>query len=166
MKFHQPVRKVLSMIHLPFHCQRIVEQWPELVSDWRRHFECIRECRDLYIYCCCLDNFRFTIHFEEKAVVCEKANISLRDKNLPDSKTSLQPFPSTAYTESLMEDRIYKTSRRHSWEIESIGGICIPVLDHPEVSIWLFQKVKIQVDHMLMGRYQTSEGSDFMSHSF
>lgn len=50
-----------------------------------------------------------------------------------------------------MEERIYKTSRRHSGEIESIGSICIPVLDNPEVSIWLFQQNEIQVDYMVMG---------------
>lgn len=55
----------------------------------KKVFECIEEGRDLYIYYCGLDIFRFTIHFEEEAVVCEKANISLGDKNLSDSETSL-----------------------------------------------------------------------------
>ena len=82
-------------------------------------------------------------------MVCEKANFSPGDRNLPDSKTSLQPFPGTAYIESLMEDGIYKTSRRHSGEIESIGGICIPVLDNPEVSIWLFQKDETYGDEQI-----------------
>lgn len=36
-------------------------------------------------------------------------------------------------------------------EVESIGGICIPVLGNLEVRICLFQKAGIQVDPMVMG---------------
>lgn len=103
------------------------------------------------------DSFRFTTHFEEKAVACEKANFSLENRNLPDRNIS-SVFPKLSLYRKLDEGGIYKTSRRHSGERGSIGGICIPVLGNPEVSICLFQKTGTQVDIMVTGRYQTPGG--------
>lgn len=104
------------------------------------------------------DSFRFTTHFEKKAVACEKANFSLENRNLPDRNIS-PAFPRPSLYRKLDEGGIYKTSRRHSGERGSIGGICIPVLGNPEVSICLFQKTGTQVDIMVTGRYQTPGGS-------
>lgn len=90
-------------------------------------------------------------------MACEKANFSLENRNLPDRNVS-SAFPKPCLYRKLDESRIYKTSRRHSGEIESIGGICIPVLGNPEVSICLFQKTETQEYTMVTGRYQTRVG--------
>lgn len=103
------------------------------------------------------DSFRFTTHFEEEAVACEKANVPLENRNPPDRNIS-PAFPKPCLYRKLDGGGIYKTLRRHSGEIESIGGICIPVLGNPEVSICLFQKTGTQEDTTVTARYQTRGG--------
>lgn len=90
-------------------------------------------------------------------MACEKANFSLENRNLPDRNIS-SAFPKPCLYRKLDEGGIYKTSRRHSGEIESIGVICIPVLGNPEVSIYLFQKTGTQEYTMVTGRYQPPWG--------
>lgn len=90
-------------------------------------------------------------------MACVKANFSLKNRNLPDRNVS-SAFPKPCLYRKLDEGRIYKTSRRHGGEIESIGGICIPVLGNPEVSICLFQKSGTQEYTIVTGRYQPPPG--------
>ena len=92
------------------------------------------------------------------AVVCEKANMSAVERNLPDRQTSLQPFLSPICKENLMEKEFCKTSRRNSGEIESIGGILIPISGNPEISVFLFQKTGFQETHVVTCNYWSPKG--------
>ena len=90
----------------------------------------------------------------------QKANLFVVENNLPDRQTSLLPFLNPICKASLM--KIFKTSRRNSGEIQSIGGNLIPTSGNPEISVFSFQKFSIP--KVAWSRAITEAPEDSMEH--